>query len=508
MENTPTNPFVALIDKLRYWVRTSTHLATSGPYLPIILTVFFVVTVVSHVALVLMSQPVSYWKNPETAVGFGVFGERFAFNLIGMITAVAVYLVIAVFLVTFVNFRYSLVGWMAAEFAHFYLIIDSLQACYISRWSDSLSYLCQYANNGFLWLVFAILVGAILVFNFQPAEFSLANKKIQKGVSFLAFGLPTAWVALMIAVLIYSTRVPNYGWVRVDMEDGPGPTQEAESVYDIGRNRLVMFGGVSKYLGNNQWDYIIETWEWDGHRWYAIFSEENPPPRTDHSMAYDPARGVTVLFGGYAGGERLSDTWEWDGKTWKKMEPDDFPSMRSGHEMVYDPARQRVILYGGYGDDVFHNDAWAWDGKNWEQIELDSAAPTASVFALTYDPLKEEILGLLSGTGGTWRWSGETWTRLTLDVEPSNRGWATLVFDPSRKLFFTFGGNSQDTILNDTWTFNGEEWTEYTIRGLKPAPRMDAVLWFDPIRGHVMLFGGYGKDDIFSDMWEFIPPEE
>ena len=176
--------------------------------------------------------------------------------------------------------------------------------------------------------------------------------------------------------------------------------------------------------------------------------------------------------------------------------------------MVYDPARQRVILYGGYGDDVFHNDAWAWDGKNWEQIELDSAAPTASVFALTYDPLKEEILGLLSGTGGTWRWSGETWTRLTLDVEPSNRGWATLVFDPSRKLFFTFGGNSQDTILNDTWTFNGEEWTEYTIRGLKPAPRMDAVLWFDPIRGHVMLFGGYGKDDIFSDMWEFIPPEE
>ena len=47
-----------------------------------------------------------------------------------------------------------------------------------------------------------------------------------------------------------------------------------------------------------------------------------PGARTGHAMAYDSARGVTVLFGGEfydsqsMSYELLGDTWEWDGVIW------------------------------------------------------------------------------------------------------------------------------------------------------------------------------------------------
>src|ERR1041384_7179735 len=60
-------------------------------------------------------------------------------------------------------------------------------------------------------------------------------------------------------------------------------------------------------------------------------------PRGGHAMAFDSARGVTVLFGGFTGGES-GETWEWDGATWMERTTGG-PSPRSGHAMVYDTAR-------------------------------------------------------------------------------------------------------------------------------------------------------------------------
>ena len=41
-----------------------------------------------------------------------------------------------------------------------------------------------------------------------------------------------------------------------------------------------------------------------------------------HAMAYDVARGVTVLFGGYVlPPDAIGDTWEWDGTSWTRTHP-------------------------------------------------------------------------------------------------------------------------------------------------------------------------------------------
>ena len=66
-------------------------------------------------------------------------------------------------------------------------------------------------------------------------------------------------------------------------------------------------------------------------------------------MAYDSARGVTVLFGGANGyyPPTLNDeTWDWDG-TARTQRTIVGPSARFNHAMAYDTARAVTVLFGG-----------------------------------------------------------------------------------------------------------------------------------------------------------------
>ena len=70
-----------------------------------------------------------------------------------------------------------------------------------------------------------------------------------------------------------------------------------------------------------------------------------------HAMAYDSARGVTVLFDGdsYDGIYHLSgDSWEWNETTgiWTQRSSTG-PSPRLGHAMAYDSARYVTVFFGG-----------------------------------------------------------------------------------------------------------------------------------------------------------------
>ena len=83
-------------------------------------------------------------------------------------------------------------------------------------------------------------------------------------------------------------------------------------------------------------------------------------------MAYDEARGVAVLFGGFDGTWDLSDTWLWDGAQWKVTNVGG-PIERYGHTMVYDPIRKVVVLFGGAGPDPL-GDTWELSGSTWKLV--------------------------------------------------------------------------------------------------------------------------------------------
>jgi hypothetical protein len=50
--------------------------------------------------------------------------------------------------------------------------------------------------------------------------------------------------------------------------------------------------------------------------WTQLSPANSPSARYGSSMAYDPATGQMLLFGGSSSGGELNDTWDWDGTNW------------------------------------------------------------------------------------------------------------------------------------------------------------------------------------------------
>jgi len=91
-------------------------------------------------------------------------------------------------------------------------------------------------------------------------------------------------------------------------------------------------------------------------------SYSGPAARNEHTMAYDAARGRTILFGGQGASGPLAATWEWDGMIWTQRFAGTSPAARVGHAVAYDSTRGRVVLFGGFGSNTTMGDTWEWDG--------------------------------------------------------------------------------------------------------------------------------------------------
>lgn len=69
-------------------------------------------------------------------------------------------------------------------------------------------------------------------------------------------------------------------------------------------------------------------------------------------MAYDPADGDVVMFGGYchsSGSENpgCSDTWIFSHGQWTELHPTHHPGERLTTQMAYDSADHYIVLFGG-----------------------------------------------------------------------------------------------------------------------------------------------------------------
>jgi hypothetical protein len=110
------------------------------------------------------------------------------------------------------------------------------------------------------------------------------------------------------------------------------------------------------------------TWAWDGHAWSAVPGAQ-PSVREAAALAYDSARHRVVLFGGdnCVGGAAPDDTWEWDGHDWQRVDPGPGPGPRTtAAPIAYDSARGKTVLFGGDSDTgSFLGDTWTWTGPTY-----------------------------------------------------------------------------------------------------------------------------------------------
>src|SRR5207249_5475505 len=84
-----------------------------------------------------------------------------------------------------------------------------------------------------------------------------------------------------------------------------------------------------------------------------------PAARCFQGMAYDSARGRTVIFGGANASSYFGDTWEWDGSIWQQLATTgQAPPARALAAMVYDSRRGRTVLFGGANNSTDFGDTW------------------------------------------------------------------------------------------------------------------------------------------------------
>jgi len=313
--------------------------------------------------------------------------------------------------------------------------------------------------------------------------------------------------------------VPRLLWTQKE-DIGPIARHATALAYDMARRHVVLFGG-QNFVDNNVGageELRGDTWRWDGESWAQI-ADMGPRRRYMHALAYDRGRERIVLFGGVTwsapdGGPEgsLGDTWEWDGVYWTQL-ADTGPAPRAGMAMVYDDARERVVLFGGGNDAGYFGDTWEWNGEEWAQREDIGPAPRTS-HAMAYDARRRCVV-LYGGTvatqqapkvtsaSDTWELSDDGWIQRS-DMGPGRLEEHAMAHDARGTILFGGRrlGRSAVHAIAETWEWDGRLWIQRQDMG--PAARYACAMAYDADRDRVVLFGGR-SDKVamnFGDTWE------
>jgi hypothetical protein len=210
---------------------------------------------------------------------------------------------------------------------------------------------------------------------------------------------------------ILSYRNGTYSWAQVDdsgnagctttCPDSPPGRNVGQMTYDPATKQLVLWGGeenAGEANGTNA------TWLWNGSTWNQVDDAngaaagcgeswpaanpcpQSPPGRVGYGMAYDPALGEVVIFGGMNrfGVMEYNDTWGWNGTVWTQLDANprcgdqyhpcvDSPPGRDTFAMADDGASNQVVMFGGGG----FNDTWVLPAAPPTPIQSGGAAVAA-----------------------------------------------------------------------------------------------------------------------------------
>lgn len=109
-------------------------------------------------------------------------------------------------------------------------------------------------------------------------------------------------------------------WAQIAATGGPSPRVGASMVYDAALGEVLLFGGnaatgytaasVSQAETFTLGAPLNDLWSWNSGGWQQLHPATTPPARFYAQMAYDPASGQVLLFGGAVNDTAdIADTW-------------------------------------------------------------------------------------------------------------------------------------------------------------------------------------------------------
>jgi len=265
---------------------------------------------------------------------------------------------------------------------------------------------------------------------------------------------------------------------------------------------------------------------------WRLLQSGTPPVRVRATLAYDAAIGAEVLFGGNAAnpfsgnlGPALADTWTFDGESWAHLLTAHSPAARQQASMAYDAAHKVVLLFGGVDNNgTVLNDTWSFNGVDWTQLTPTNSPSPRFWASIAFDAARNQIV-LFGGSpaqnavnldNDTWTWDGTNWTQQLLTLPPPPRYGAPMAYDPDAQKVVLFGGNDASHSgsgngFTDTWEWDGSKWSLFLSANpnANPPPgRYGAVMDYDAASKSLVLFGGSSTDhgnSYLNDTWTWDP---
>ncbi len=275
---------------------------------------------------------------------------------------------------------------------------------------------------------------------------------------------------------------------------------------------------------------VLRAFGWDGSAWRSVAIDAAPAPggRTGAVLAYDAARGRTVLFGGNrsalvfpgAADTTLGDTWELEAVPTSSVgapprlrwiEPTltgPTPPGRDRHAMVYAPSLGGVVMFGGVSADPDRHtldDLWIFDGATWTEVPRSGAWPPArALHALTVDPrtgavgviggvadepTSTSVDSLGEGLSDAWWFDGSTWTQTATSADtPRGPGLVDASLGAEGDVY-VLSGVAPGAIAAPSRTFivGPARWSDRTPSGAIPPQLEQNDLMYHPVEEQFWL---------------------
>jgi hypothetical protein len=301
-------------------------------------------------------------------------------------------------------------------------------------------------------------------------------------------------------------------WIELTPEKMPDCVSDVGMVYQDHNATVMATGG--ECLTNAS--FAGKTWEWNGSTWAEI-TTNNIARGNGIALAYDSLRYYAIMFGGIDSftGKPRSTTTLYRNFDWIFHTQTTRPAPRSLFSFSGDPGNKTVWLLGGLDEytTAYQGDFWGYRGGSWFVPNVKDKPSTCEAPLSAFDTDRNKLI-FACWAGDTkidvYEFDGATaaFTHVaTTKSRPDLRKQSALVYDPTLKKTILFGGFDGSNFRDDTWLWDGSNWTE--VKKDKPPNRSLHAMWYDPLQKKTILYGGIGREDIdhrvdrFSDMWAF-----
>ena len=298
-------------------------------------------------------------------------------------------------------------------------------------------------------------------------------------------------------------------WEKLNLTNSPSSRRLSPLVYDSENKKSILFSG----YGPNGFHPIADTWVFDSNtmKWNNVAPTNSPSARYGHKMVFDTITNKIILFGGANTNGNLADTWTYDYVTnnWTEVTPTNSPSARRYHTMVYDNTNNIVLMHGGYPNLA---DTWSYNTTSNEWINMNiiggPGVRDGAYYSFDQDNGKFIVYGGWTGDSDTWAYDykSNTWSDLDPTNEPATRRsyGSNMFYNPIMKqsIFYGgIGGNSQNTPLDDIWSFDYNNNSWYQINSTNtPGGIWQQGMAYDSDLHFTILFGGINNRDM-DETW-------